>query len=113
MNDGLEALRSLDPPPGGVEALRRRLARRARRRLVTRATLAGALVIVGGLALHTALAPQSRPAWSAPDLLAIDLGLVDPPSEPVTVTGNSRDRLAVLRVPTRDERVVFYLAGRI
>jgi hypothetical protein len=48
---------------------------------------------------------------SGSDLLAIRLGLAEAPAEPVSVPPGHRHEFAVRRVPTSDERVVFYLVG--
>jgi hypothetical protein len=106
----------LAPPPGGLADLRDRLrGREVRRRRTLRlaAAFAGAAalaIVVVWLALPT---PTREPApWlSRSDLYAVHLGVVEPPSEPVTVPPDQRGEIAVRRVPTSDERVVFYRVG--
>jgi len=117
MNDALDLLREIDPPPGGLDGLRRRLARHARRRAaIGRSAFAAAtlaLVLGGSLAVREATRPPAVPAWAAESLLAVELGLVEVPDEPVSIPRAARNRLAIRRVDTSDPRVVLYLAGRL
>ena len=83
----------LQPPTGGLTRLRSRIRRTERRRVRTW-RLAGATAGLAGS-----------------DLLAIRLGLSDAPTEPVSIPPDRRHEFAVRRVPTTDERVVFYLVG--
>jgi len=109
-------LRPLEPPPGGVAGLRRRLARRDRRRAAARGAAAAlvlvALIAAGALTLREVDRERRRvPDWARNDLMAVELGLVEAPSEPVSVPPAERNRLAVAPIPTRDARVVMYLVG--
>jgi hypothetical protein len=116
MSDSRELLLDpLEPPPGGLAGLRRRIAGRERRRAAARSTLpALAIVAVAGCAAILAwLGSPPRPL-AAPvldDLGSIALGIAAPPVEPVTVPAARRNDTAVLRVPTRDDRVVLYLVA--
>ena len=106
----------LTPPPGGLADLRRRIDRRAarRRRGFRLATACAGVAVVALLALWLALPLRSRgpaPWLDRDDLYAVRLGLVAPPSEPVTVPAADKDRVAVQRVATRDPRIVFYRVG--
>jgi len=109
-------LRPLEPPPGGVDGLRRRLARHARRRKATRRASAGLVAVlvlaVGALTLREHRSRRPLPEWATSDLLAVELGLVRAPTEPVSVPPEARGRVAVRRVPTGDARVALYLVGR-
>jgi len=105
----------VDPPPGGLDALRARVARHERRRVVTRRvipSLAAAVVLVA-----VVLIGRGEPWAPAPatpferDLLARVSEALDPPSDPVSVPFERRADTAVLRVPTRDDRVVLYLVS--
>ncbi|UCF68206.1 MAG: hypothetical protein JSV80_02575 [Acidobacteriota bacterium] len=119
MNEGPDLdrwLPELEPPPGGLTALRERLARRESRRAVARFSYSAAAVVV--LALVSSLlwfAPtrDASPLAIGDDLIAIRLGLLDAPSELVSVAPDRRHKQALQRVATRDERVALYLAGSI
>jgi hypothetical protein len=103
----------LDPPPGGLTRLRARIRedRRRRRRSWALAT-AGIAVLAFAILVLVPLHTETRlPPWFESDLLAIQLGIVDPPSEPVSIRPDLRHEFAVQRIPTTDERVVFYLVG--
>jgi hypothetical protein len=80
-----ELFEPLEPPPGGLQRLRARL---------------------------DAPRTRSAPIWIfAVATCALALGAVAlqaPPREPVTVPPSGRAEVAVVRVPLRDERVVFY-----
>ncbi len=100
-----------DAPPGGLADLRGRLVRRQRRRRA-----AGALATVGAAAVLLALVflpGGERPANHAMtgELVAVRLGLAEPPVDIVSVPAHRRGDTAVRRVPTGDDRVVFYLVG--
>ena len=105
----------LDPPAGGLAALRNRIRRDERRRArrlrlatVTAGMAVIALVVVSGFWMSR---DRGRTLDPGSDLVAIRLGLSEPPSEPVTVPPAYRRDFAVQRVPTTDDRVVFYLVG--
>lgn len=120
MTDGPEPTgwsETLEPPPGGLAALRQRIARRERaRRNLRRAAASGAVVFVlGALALWMARSEQTHPVSlpAGDDLLAIGLGLRQAQSEPATIAPSKRNSAALLRVPTTNERVAFYLVGAL
>lgn len=111
--DGLFDL--LEPPAGGLAGLRERIGRHRRRRVrawrLTAAT-AGAAVILLAVLLSPAFDRGRAPVLDpGSDLLAVRLGLAEPPAETVTVPPAYRRDFAVRRVPTTDDRVAFYLVG--
>jgi hypothetical protein len=102
----------LEPPPGGLGALRRRLERDSRRRFYARQAVlatAGASLIVG-FVVFLALGPGGSPAMddSAFAFTRISFGLSPAPSEPVSLREGESSRAAVKRVPLDSDRVVFY-----
>ncbi len=106
----------LDPPAGGVERLRARIAR-TRRARVRRRRVAGALVAAPLLAaaayivvLPRATAPSSIGGFSP---MRVGLGLEARPTEPVTIAPASRGSAAVQRVPLGTDTVLLYLVGSI
>lgn len=106
----------LDPPPGGLTRLRARLRTEHRRRIRNRAlavTAAAGTAI--GLAAFLVLSGGGDPAANLPgltsDLVAIRLGLAEAPTEVVSVRAELRREYAVRRLPTSDDRVVFYAVG--
>ena len=112
----IQHFQRLDPPPGGLAGLRVRLARerfRERRyRLVGGAvglctTAAVAIWIALPLAPAIAPGPNLFDAIEHPAL--VHLGLEASPIEPVTALGG--DRIALRRMPTGRDDVVFYLVG--
>jgi len=105
----------LDPPPGGLTRLRARIRQDRRRRarawgLATAVTGIAALLLAVLVSIPASTEIRALPGLES-DLLAIQLGLVDPPLEPVSVRPDLRDEFAVRRIPTTDARVVFYLVG--
>lgn len=107
---------TLEPPPGGLEGLRSRLARDTRRRRVRARVLAG----VGAFAVLLAATWTARaPGYTADDLppefdlVRMHLGLTPLPSEPVTIPEHRREDTAVQRVPLPTDDVIFYLVGSI
>jgi hypothetical protein len=114
-SDSRPLFETLDPPPGGLTRLRTRIRKERRRRVRNRSlvTAAAAVVLVGLVALF--FVPTGGDARSLPgmesDLLAIRLGMVDPPTETVSIRPDLRHDYAVLEVPTEDDRVVFYMVG--
>ena len=116
MNDRSDlGLDAIEPPSGGLESLRARVARHERRRIVTRRivpAVAAAVVLVGAVLIgwggSWAPAPES-PFERA--LLASVQDALAPPSDPVSVPLERRRDTAVLRVPTRDDRVVLYMVS--
>ena len=107
----------LEPPRGGLAALRSRIevdsSRRLRRR--RRWTLAGATSVPLALLL-VALALTLQPQAPLPEGLRwarIAAGLDEAPAEPVTVTGDHEHRVVAQRVPTSSENVVFYRVGSL
>ena len=103
----------LDPPPGGLTRLRARIRedRRRRRRSWGLATAGIAALVLAVLVLMPARTEIRGLPGLESDLLAIQLGIVDPPREPVSIRPDLRGEFAVRRIPTTDERVVFYLVG--
>ena len=113
----------LEPPPGGLVRLRARLDRDRGRALRTRWTIAfaGAFAAIAlALAWWGVIPDQAGPHATA----ALDLspgadhptlrqmrGLV--PDEPVTLVGEARGRVALQRVQTSDDKVIFYMVGTI
>lgn len=108
-------LQPLDPPGGGLSELRRRIVRHERRRAARRAVLASAaaFVVLAGAALAVPRlgAPPPVPDALAGRLVAMRVGLVEPPDAPVSVRPDRRGDTAVRRVATGDERVAYYLVG--
>lgn len=108
----------LEPPPGGLDRLRTRLAglegpagpRRSTRPLVlaTAAAVAAAVVLWLAPAVFGPLpgGPELTAAWDNPAL--IRMGVVEMPREPVTVPPADWHRTAVTRVSGTDPAVVFY-----
>ncbi|MCA9541016.1 MAG: hypothetical protein KC620_19080 [Myxococcales bacterium] len=95
----------LDPPPGGLFALRRRLRaerQRQRRRVVIGAAIGSLAAAVLALWLLPTQPPPARIASDHPAL--VQLGLAPLPSQPVEVIGG-----AARRVETGRADVVFYL----
>lgn len=106
----------LDPPAGGLAALRSRIERESVRPPHPLRSWAWAAATVAAVSLACVLLlwhGTSRPLAIAggDDLLAIRLGLVDSPSEPVTVAPDQRSRVALQRVPLPTDEVVFYRVG--
>ncbi len=108
----------LEPPPGGVQRLGVRIARDRRRRARNRrfaiagvgmAALAALVLMIGS---HARKSPSIILPGVESDLLAIRAGLVEPPTEVVSIPPALRREFAVQRIPTSDDRVVFYLVGR-
>ncbi len=114
MNDLEPLFRMIEPPAEGIHGLRARLERDRRRR--DRARAGGAVLVVGALAAVVGLLvtppPPSALVLDRADASAIpalvSLGLREAPSEPAEIPPGQRDRMALLRVPTKDPRVVFY-----
>jgi hypothetical protein len=117
--DPAEAFVALEPPAGGLPALRARLQReherdqRSRRIRwpLTALTTAVAAMAVLGLGLRGGpRAPRlidGAPAEHYPNLAA--LGLAALPAEPVTILGEPAGGLQLRRVPVKTASVVFYL----
>jgi len=101
-----------EPPSGGLERLRARIAESPPR--VPRAVPALVGLTVLALAVGAGLLLGSRPdsasllSTTAFDPTLVSLGLQSAPSEPAMVLPGSRHEMALLRVPLRNERVVFY-----
>ena len=111
MSDPYEKLfESLDPPRGGLAALRTRIERdrRGRVRALNLQAIA-AVVLVLAVASWSVFAPRG-PVEPLPsfDLARIGLGLAPKPPEAVTVPDGRRHELAVQRVPLGTDSVVFY-----
>ena len=109
-------LRTLEPPPGGLIALRARIARDAHRRVGVRR-----LQVVAGTTLLVGLVTWAAVDWRGQrdtlpaefDLVRMSLGLSAAPSEPLTIPVAQRTHTAARRVPLPTDQVVFYLIGSI
>ncbi len=114
-HDDSSLFEMLDVPPGGLTRLRVRIRQERRRRLRNRslATAAAGVAMIGLAVLL--LLPNGGEALMLPgmesDLLAIRLGLVDPPHDAVSIRPDLRRDYAVRQIPTTDEQVVFYMVG--
>jgi hypothetical protein len=106
----------LDPPPGGLTGLRRRILRDARRQ-VRRRLMRGSVVVVLLLGLTSWVAVQFRASSDVVspelDLVRIHLGLLPVSSQVVTIPEAQRSTLAVQRVPLPTDQVVFYRVASI
>jgi hypothetical protein len=107
----------LEPPSGGLQRLRRRLdaepveaPRRRRWRISWVTAAAAAAVVVVWLAVAPAILGGPTLMVAAEEALPglVHLGLADPPSEPVTVPEEERSRVAIERVTTATDAVVYY-----
>lgn len=107
---------TLEPPAGGLAGLRGRIARDTRRRATMRRLQAAtAAMVVVGLVGWAGVA-QRRQVTALPaqfDLVRMNLGLLPPPSEVLTIRADQRGNTAVHRVPLPTDEVVFYLVGSI
>lgn len=105
----------LDPPPGGLARLRAGLRADRGRRVRNRSLAAAVATAAAAALLAVFLAPDegapSRLPGLESDLLAVKLGLAEPPAEVVSIRPDQRREYAVRRIPTSDERVVFYVVG--
>lgn len=106
----------LEPPAGGLTRLRARIRQdQVRRVRNSRLTVAGAgMAVVAVVALAAGLFPGPAPVLLPgleSDLLAIQAGMVEPPAEPVSIPPALRRDFAVQRIPTSDDKVIFYLVG--
>lgn len=112
MTEPTRILPLLEPPPGGLERLRARIAQSPSRVHRTVPALVGLTVFA--LAAGGSLLLRSRPdsttllSRASLDPTLVSLGLQRAPSEPAMVLPGSRHEMALLRVPLRTERVVFY-----
>lgn len=119
-----DLFRMLEPPPGGLEALRDRMAelpaRRARRRRVR--VLAGevaAAALLAACLLLPALARRAgRDRFTELALRSGVLSLVPPdmaeaPRRRVRVAGESEGRAAVLEIPTGSPDVLLFWVMRV
>lgn len=108
----IQGLERLEPPRGGLAGLHRKIRRRTRRRRVLAYAVApgaAAALLFAALVVVVRPAPRLSDAFVAVDSIdAIRLGLRDAPEEPVTVPTPRRADTAVLRIPTRNPRVVMY-----
>jgi hypothetical protein len=100
---------ALDPPGGGLEGLRQKMAREPARRLQLAAAfmlLAATLGLAtklpfGGRELRLPVFEQAR----------MRLGMSSHPSEPLKIPEEERSRAAARRISSVDEKVLFYLVG--
>lgn len=115
MTSGHERLfETLEPPAGGLEGLRSRLARDTRRRRIRTRALAGtATLAVVAVATWATLASRSGADDLPPEfaLARMHLGLMPLPSEPVTIPDERRGDTAIHRVPLPTDDVIFYLVA--
>jgi hypothetical protein len=108
-----EIFERLDPPPGGLAALRSRIAPRPRpaRRLAPLALAAAAAAIVL-FVLSRGRAPDplaaARQHGDAPE---VALGLAPMPAAAVSIDREDRATTALAEVPTKDPHVAFYWVG--
>jgi hypothetical protein len=107
-----QAFLPLEPPPGGLIALRARLDRGRERRWVPVTALAALATVV---LLAGVRGPRPGPrlldqagAEHYPSL--VSLGLVPPPAEPVTRARGEGAPLALRRVPVNTPALVLYLS---
>ena len=106
----------LEPPAGGLTRLRARIRRdqvrrvRAFRFAITAAGIAVMVTVALVAGLFPGAAPVLLPGLES-DLLAIQAGLVEPPAEPVSIPPALRRDFAVRRIPTSNDKVIFYLVG--
>ncbi len=112
MTEPSRILPVLEPPPGGLERLRTRIAENPPHVPRTVRVLVGLTVFALAVGGSVLLAPRpdsgallSRATF---DPTLVSLGLQRAPSEPAMVLPGSRHEMALLRVPLRNERVVFY-----
>jgi hypothetical protein len=110
---------TLQPPRGGLAALRGRLEAdgrgRARARRMRFAAAAACVAFLG--IMLTWMATRTRDGRPRAGLdgegdpfrmVRLEVGLAAPPEEPLTIPPGQRHRLAAHRVPVESERVVFY-----
>lgn len=104
-----EIFERIDPPPGGLAALRERLDARSSRRFVPLFALAGAAVaIVVFLVVGRRHDDVTARARTHVDTSEVALGLAPMPATPVAIAGDSRETTALVAVPTKDPNVSFY-----
>lgn len=112
MTERTRILPLLEPPRGGLERLRARIAESPSRVPRTVPALVGltVLALAAGGSLLLRPRPDSTTLLSrAPlDPRLVSLGLQTAPSEPAVVLPEHRHEMALLRVPLRTEGVVFY-----
>lgn len=104
---------SLEPPRGGLDGMRARVARDTRRRVRRRrvqgvSAVAAVVALVGWFALAPGVSAPPSPEL---DVLRLGLGQLPTPAAPVTVPAGRRGEIAVQRVPVTSDRVVFYLVS--
>ena len=113
-----------EPPPGGLEDLRRRIGsqtagRHPRFPLLVSAGLAAAaaalaaLLLVPAMIRHGQPDPLARLASLHEDPSMVRFGLTDMPDEIVTLPRRDRGRIAVLPVSVGSEEVLLYWVVRV
>jgi hypothetical protein len=97
----------LDPPGGGLEGLRKKMAREPARRLQLAAAF---MLLAATLGLATQL-PFGGRELRLPELeqARMRLGMSSQPSEPFTIPEGDRSMAAASRISSADENVLFYL----
>jgi hypothetical protein len=104
-----EIFERLEPPPGGLAALRARMDARPRRAHLlvplALAVAAAVVLLVVGRGRTPDLVAAARQRGDAPE---IELGLAPRPASPVAVEREDRATTALAEVQTADPRVVFY-----
>ena len=100
-----------DPPGGGLEGLRKKMAREPARRLQLAAAF---LLLLATLGLATRL-PFGGGRSELPELdqARMRLGMVSQPSEPLTIPEGERGMAAARRIQLPDEDVLFYLVSSL
>ncbi|HEY8079880.1 MAG TPA: hypothetical protein VIF62_37370 [Labilithrix sp.] len=100
----------IDPPPGGLAALRERLdSRSPRRRFVPLLALAGAAAaVVLFFVLGRPRTDVAARARTHVDTSEVALGLAPMPSDRVAIADDARGTTALIAVPTKDPNVSFY-----
>jgi len=101
-----------EPPPGGLERLRARIAERPRCLYRATPAIVGLIILalVTGASWLLVGTPGSATQLSGKTLdpRLVSLGLQKPPSQPAVVLPEHEHEMALLRVPLGSERVVFY-----
>ena len=103
-----ELFERIDPPPGGLAALRERLDARSSRRFVPLLAIAGAAAVVLFFVLGRPRPDAAARARTHVDTSEVALGLAPMPAERVAIADDARGTTALVAVPTKDPNVAFY-----